>query len=131
MKSVLIALNGFVITLALSACTAPLNPMAPVSADRLLGTWKVDLRSLPTDAPYLQEFVVTNISGKSFNGTFYGTPVEQARINIDWGTVRVAFVTSDGSGAYHHSAVLKDGHLEGLSNSTGRGFLSYWSASKP
>jgi hypothetical protein len=41
-----------------------------------------------------------------------------------------AFVTADGSGPYNHSAVLWDGRLEGLTNSTGRDFLSYWSAVK-
>lgn len=68
--------------------------------------------------------------GKSFEGTFYGVPVTQARIDTDWGAVRIAFVTADGTGPHHHSAVLRDGRLEGLTNSTGRDFLSYWSAVK-
>lgn len=102
-----------------------------VEAGVLLGTWKVDLRPSPESLPYFQEFVVTRVlDDKSFEGTFYGAPVTQARINTDWGAVRIAFVTTDGSGAYHHSAVLEDGRLEGLTNSTGRGFLSYWSAVK-
>jgi hypothetical protein len=104
---------------------------APVDAQQLVGTWKVDLRPLPTDSAYFQEFVVTAVNGKTFTGTFYGAPVEQARINTDWGAVRIAFVTGDQSGPYNHSAVLRDGKLEGLSNSTGRDFLSYWSATKP
>jgi hypothetical protein len=74
------------------------------------------------------EFVVTSGTGKSFAGSFYDTPIEQARINTDWGAVRIAFVTHDGSGDYNHSAVLSGTKLEGLSNSTGRNFLSYWSA---
>jgi len=103
-----------------------------VDAGALLGTWKVDLRPTPGAPPYFQEFVVTRVlDGKSFEGTFYGTPVTQARINTDWGAVRIAFVTADGSGPYYHSAVLRDGRLEGLTNSSGRDFLSYWSAVKP
>ena len=37
---------------------------------------------------------------------------------------------AEGSGAYNHSAVLTGDTLEGLTNSTGRDFLSYWSATK-
>ena len=70
------------------------------------------------------------LDGNSFEGTFYRAPVTQARINTDRGAVRIAFVTADGSGPYNHSAVLRDGRLEGLTNSTGRDFLSYWSAVK-
>ena len=74
---------------------------------------------------------MSSIKGKTFSGTFYGAPIEQARINTDWGTVRIAFVTSDQSGPYNHSATLVGNQLEGLTNSTGRDFLSYWSAAKP
>lgn len=110
-------------------CAAPATLQAP-SAAMLVGTWQVDLRPLPTAEPYFQELVVTSVEGKTFTGTFYGTPVTQARVNTDWGTVRIAFVTADGSGPYHHSAVLSGAKLEGLSNSTGRDFLSYWSATR-
>jgi hypothetical protein len=90
----------------------------------------VDLRPDPAAEGYYQQFVVTAVQGKTFSGTFYGTPISQARINTDWGAVRIAFVTADGSGAYNHSAVLTGDKLEGLTNSTGRDFLSYWSATK-
>lgn len=98
--------------------------------DFLAGAWEVDLRPTPGAEPYYQELVVTSVEGDAFSGTFYGTDIAQARINSDWGTLRIAFVTSDGSGPYYHSAVLIDKKLEGLSNSTGRDFLAYWSAVK-
>lgn len=111
------------------------EPAAPASpapkADVLIGTWQVDLRPTPDAPPYFQELVITAVTGKTFTGTFYGAPLSEGRINTDWGTVRVAFVTADGSGAYHHSAVLHGDRLEGLTNSTGRDFLAYWSAKKP
>lgn len=114
----------------LGSCAAS-GPEAPaVSANILLGTWTVDLRPTPDADAYNKDFVVTSVDGKSFSGTFYDTPVSEARINTDWGKLRIAFVTADGSGAYHHSAVLEGDRLEGMSNSTGRGFLSYWSAEK-
>ncbi|MCY7389473.1 MAG: hypothetical protein LH481_15680 [Burkholderiales bacterium] len=115
----------------ISACAAPSQDIRPVDSQVLIGVWKVDLRPKPNDPAYFQEFVVTTIKGKTFSGTFYGAPIEQARINIDWGTVRIAFVTSDRSGPYNHSATLSGNRLDGLTNSTGRDFLSYWSAIKP
>ena len=115
---------------ALASCSTSGVQPGNDRPDALLGTWKVDLRPTPSAEPYFQEFVVSDVSGSSFTATFYGTEVTQARINSDWGTLRIAFVTADGSGDYHHSAVLRDGMLEGLSNSTGRDFLAYWSAVK-
>ena len=120
----------FASALITSAIAAPQKIAAP-DATALVGTWKVDLRPTPDAGEYFQEFVVTSIDGKTFQGTFYGSPISQGRINTDWYAVRVAFVTEDQSGPYNHSAVLKDGKLEGLTNSTGRNFLSYWSAVKP
>jgi hypothetical protein len=126
-----IVLSLLLVLSTLTACTTSPQVPGSVTAAPLLGTWKVDLRQRPGDAPYFQSLVVTAVRGTSFEGTFYGSPMEQARINTDWGAVRIAFVTSDASGAYHHAAVIRDGRLEGLTNSTGRNFLSYWSATKP
>lgn len=96
----------------------------------MLGTWQVDLRPTPDSDPYYKEFIVTGVRGGSFSGTFYDTPISEGRINNDWGKLRIAFVTADGSGSYYHSATLEREVLEGLSNSTGRGFLAYWTAVK-
>lgn len=116
--------------MCLSSCAA--NEVSPriAAPDILLGTWKVDLRPTPDSVPYYKEFVVTSVEGNTFSGTFYDAPVSQARLNTDWGTLRIAFVTSDSSGVYNHSAILHGSALEGLSNSTGRDFLSYWAATK-
>jgi hypothetical protein len=114
---------------SLAAC-ANTDSSPEQGASALVGTWQVDLRPSPKAAPYFQEFVVTAVTGSSFEGTFYGAPVTQARVNSNWGAVRIAFVTQDGSGPYHHSAVLSGTRLEGLTNSTGRDFLAYWSAVK-
>jgi len=104
---------------------------APLQPTQLLGTWQVDLRPTPDAKPYFQQFVVTKVHpDNSFEGTFYGAPISQARLNKDWGTLRIAFVTADQSGPYNHSAVLQGTTLEGMTNSTGRDFLSYWSAVK-
>ena len=114
----------------LAGCAATNRVAGPADAQDLVGVWKVDLRPTPDAPEYFQQFVVSSVEGKTFSGTFYGAPVEQARINTDWGAVRIAFVTADQSGPYNHSATLVGDRLEGLTNSTGRNFLSYWSATK-
>ncbi len=118
------------IALLLTGCAITKLDVQSVDAQALVGTWKVDLRPTPTDSAYFQQFVVSAVVGKKFSGTFYGAPIQHARINSDWGNLRIAFVTNDQSGPYNHSATLVGNKLEGLSNSTGRDFLSYWSAAK-
>ncbi len=126
---VLLAYFAILICANLVACSS--NAAKPVIAEDLLpGTWKVDLRPKPDAEPYYKEFVIEAVQGSSFSGTFYDAPISEGRINNDWGKLRIAFVTSDGSGPYYHSATLENGVLEGLSNSTGRDFLAYWSAVK-
>lgn len=117
------------ICIGLQACSAN-APKIVTAEDLLLGTWKVDLRPAPDAEPYYKTFVVTAVQGGSFSGTFYDTPISEGRINNDWGKLRIAFVTADGSGPYYHSATLEHEILEGISNSTGRDFLAYWSAVK-
>ena len=123
-------ISALLVCCFVSACAGVVSSSDVPNADKLLGTWTVDLRPTPDVDPYYQQFVVSEVDGNSFTATFYGTPVSQARINTDWGKLRIAFVTADGSGAYNHSAVLEGDMLEGMSNSTGRDFLSYWSAVK-
>lgn len=132
MRIVLALAQCLALVLWASTAAAQTPAPAPASASVLLGTWKVDLRPTPSAAPYFQAFVVSKVHpDNTFEGTFYGAPVSQARINVAWGAVRLAFVTSDSSGPYNHSAVLQGQTLEGLTNATGRDFLSYWSAVKP
>ena len=122
--------SWLLLSCCLASCAAVDSSIESVDADALLGSWTVDLRPTPGSAPYYKEFAVTSVQGNTFSGTFYGTEISQARINVDWGKLRIAFVTADGSGPYNHSAVLDDDTLEGLSNSTGSNFLSDWSAVK-
>lgn len=123
---------ALVLAVCAAAVLARATPLAaPVpSPASLVGIWQVDLRPTPDAPAYLQELVVTAVEGKTFTGTFYGAPISEGRLNTDWGTLRIAFVTADGSGAYHHSAVLRGEAFEGLTHSTGRDFLAYWSARK-
>lgn len=119
------------LTLLLSLGCAPRAQLASApEATELLGTWTVDLRPTPDAEAYYQEFVVTAVDGKRFTGTFYGTAIENARVNTDWGQLHFAFTTADGSGAYNTSGVLVDGKLQGRTHSLGREFLAVWTAEK-
>ena len=122
--------------LALAALLA-LGGQAPKAdatprAEDLRGEWVVDLRPKPGDPGYLRPFVVSAVDGRTFKGSFYDprSEVQDARINTDWGAVRFAFTTADPNGEYHHSGVLKDSKIEGMTNAIGRKFLSYWSATR-
>ena len=114
--------------ICLGACASVGKPGVIVAEDLLPGTWQVDLRPTPDAEPYYKSFIVTSVEGRSFSGSFYDAPISQGRINTDWGKLRIAFETNDGSGPYHHSATLEGDRLVGLSNSIGRDFLAYWSA---
>ena len=73
---------------------------------------------------------MTKVEGKNFTGKFYGAEIKNGKINIDWGTVYLAFTSNDGSGEYSHFAKLVDGKLEGAKHSIGRDFLLPWRAEK-
>lgn len=118
-----------VTVLGLAAGTATASRWSPgPGPGELVGTWQVDLHPSPDAEPYLQEFVVRSVDGNGFEGSFYGTQVTEGRLNVDWGAVRFAFVTADGSGPYNHSGVFRGGRLEGTTHSLGRDFLAYWTA---
>ncbi len=109
--------------------TAPAHDNAGSAA--LLGTWRLDLRPTPDSPPVEQELVVASVDGDSIVGTFYRSRIQNADFNGAWGPLHVAFTTSDGSGVYHHHAVLvAPGRLEGTTHALGRNFLSVWRAAR-
>ena len=118
--------------LALCALGCAGVPASPETAptDAFVGTWIVDLRPTPDAEPYFQEFVVESVEGGQFLGSFYGTSVENARLNADWGPLHFAFTTDDGSGTYHTTGTLEGGVLYGTTHALGRGFLAVWTAER-
>lgn len=118
--------------LALAAPDVP-APVAKVSAEPLIGKWRVDLTASPAEGlkgRYYTDMVVESVEGDRITGTFYGSRIENGRINRSWGAVRFAFRTHDGGGgAYDHSGELVDGRLiRGLSHAIDRDFLAVWTA---
>lgn len=118
-----------------TSAPAPIAPITvtPVSAEPLLGQWRVDLTATPaegTKGRYYTDMVVESVQGDRIAGTFYGSRMENGRINRSWGGIRFAFITRDGGGGvYHHSGEMVDGRLiRGLSHAIDRDFLSVWTA---
>ena len=93
----------------------------------ILGNWEIDLRPDPKADPYVQEFRVTQLTGNTFQGYFYGSPLENARLNRNWDRLYFAFSTRDQNHAYYHSGYLLDGRLYGISYCPGREFVQPWS----
>ncbi|MBP7931494.1 MAG: hypothetical protein KAZ11_02530 [Chitinophagaceae bacterium] len=98
--------------------------------DSLLGTWVIDLRPTPESEPYLKEFKFTRISGKKFDGEFYGYPFKEGFLNTDWGKIWFAFTTSDQSGTYFHSGYIEGNKIQGLSFNQNRKLTLPWKGSK-
>lgn len=98
----------------------------------LTGTWDVFLIFDPDQPPSQTTLKISNVKEDgSFDGSFYGTAFETAMFRQDGDDVVIAFVTSDGAGAYHGAGRLNSrGDLAGQTLSMGRGFLMPWSARK-
>ena len=90
------------------------------------GNWQIDLRPSTDADPYLQDFEVTAVSGNTFQGYFYGSPLEDAKLNRNWEVLYFAFTTRDNTYEYYHSGYLLDGKLYGISYCPGREFVQPW-----
>lgn len=104
--------------------------LASVGLDELPGTWSVDLRPTPDADPYLKTFTIDAIDGNRVTGSFYDTPFDDGVLNADWGTVVIAFTTSDSRTSYHHSAEIDGDQLVGRTHAPDRGFLSVWTGER-
>lgn len=116
-------------TLALLPLLLAAAASAQTPAD-LVGTWQVDLRPTPDAAPYFQPFVVTAADADGIEGTFYGSPVDRAEVNVRWDGLHFAFETSDGSARYVTVGRLTEGGLEGVTYAPDRGLLQPWRAER-
>lgn len=99
-------------------------------AERLSGSWSVDLRISLSDAPYSQPMVLNVKPDGSLGGTFYNSEILAGKAGSAQGRSCVAFRTTDGSGFYHTSACLVDGRMVGQTWSEGRGFVLPWTAER-
>lgn len=103
------------------------SPTTPNPQD-LLGNWIVYLRPSPKSAPQEKAMRFTSLEKGLLKGSFYDTAFEAGRVNADWGAVRFAFTTRDGSSSYCTQGVLRGDRIEGTTLSEERGFLAVWTA---
>ena len=96
-----------------------------VAMQGLVGSWVVDLRGSPGDAPYTQPFVVSSVdlAQRRISGSFYGSDITWSRGNTAWGKLVITFITSDGQGEYTHTATLVGEILVGTSTARHRNLL--------
>ncbi|GAA4281049.1 hypothetical protein [Gaetbulibacter aestuarii] len=118
----------FCLSIGLNAQESTQNKTAIAST--LIGEWIIDLRPTPDAEAYLKSFVIDSLVGKSFSGTFYGSPIENGLLNSDWESIFFAFTTQDNTYPYYHSGYVKDGRIYGISYCPGRGFTIPWNGDK-
>lgn len=99
-------------------------------ASSLLGEWIIDLRPTPDAEAYFQSFFIESIEENTFNGTFYGSELENSLLNREWDKLYFAFSTNDSSNAYYHSGYLEDGKIYGMTYCPGRNFTAPWTGVK-
>ena len=99
-------------------------------SDQLQGTWEIDLRPTPAAEPYLKEFVISNITDKSFSGVFYGSEFTGGQINVIWEKIYFAFTTGDKDSTYFHSGYVEDGKIYGITYSPERKFITPWTGKR-
>ncbi|MFM2361797.1 MAG: hypothetical protein RLZZ316_699 [Bacteroidota bacterium] len=121
--------NLLSLLIIISTLTASAQQKKPVS-DSAIGTWIIDLRPDPASAPYLKEFKITKITGKNFDGEFYGYPFTGGYINTDWDKIYFAFTTADQSGTYFHSGSIEGNKVSGLSLNESRQLFIPWRGQK-
>lgn len=98
--------------------------------DTLIGNWILDLRPAPDAEGYFQPFTVISIKENSFEGTFYGSPIEVGLLNRNWDRLYFAFRTRDQSNEYYHSGYLLDGKVIGTTYCPNRQFTAPWVGTK-
>ncbi len=98
----------------------------------LIGSWDVSLYYDPDSPPAPTELVISDVfEDGRIAGTFYQSPFSDGRAATRGDIAIISVITSDGSGAYHTSGRLyPDGRFEGQTLSTGRGFLTPWTAER-
>ena len=99
-------------------------------ADILIGEWTIDLRPTPESDDYFQSFIVEIIEENKFEGTFYGSKVEDSLLNTNWDKLYFAFTTRDQSNEYYHSGYLHNGKLCGITYCPNREFTAPWTGDK-
>ena len=123
-------MKRFALILFVLLGTTVLGQEVPNTVESLAGIWQIDLRPTPDAPDYFQPFEVTKLSERSFQGTFYGSSINNALVNDAWDKLHFAFTTKDRSSTYYHSGYLDQGVLYGMTYCPDRGFTAPWTGTK-
>ena len=96
----------------------------------VIGQWKIDLRPTPDSEAYYQTFVISSVDDSTFEGRFYGSPIENAYFNKNWERLYFAFTTKDATNSYYHSGYILDGKIYGISYCPNRSLTAPWTGVK-
>ena len=130
MRRALAAALGTILVAGTGAAPAHRVDSATPDPSDLVGTWRVDFRPTPESDPYYVEFTVVSASEDGLTGTFYDSAIETSAVNTDWGDLRFAIVTVDGSARYVTTGVLEGRTLSGTTYSPDRDLLAVWTAER-
>lgn len=101
-------------------------PDAKYDMDTFVRTWKIDLRPTYDSEPYFQDFVVNGLEENTFQGTFYGSEIQDGLINKNWDRLYFSFSTSDATHTYYHSGYYKEDHVHGITYCPTRTLVARW-----
>lgn len=111
-------------------CAQENDTLVDKETDILIGEWTIDLRPTPKSDPYFQSFIVELTKENKFQGTFYGSKVENSFLNTNWDKLYFAFTTKDQSNEYYHSGYMQNGKLFGITYCPNRELTAPWTGEK-
>jgi len=106
------------------------NAQSTENLQDFTGTYVIDLRPSPDSDEYLQLFTVSEVSGNTFSGTFYGSKITDGLINSKFENTYLAFTTEDRSNRYYHFVKILNQAIEGLTYSKDRKLIQPWTGTK-
>lgn len=130
MKRVLIMLMAIVLMPIYVFGQEVTDTLISESNSPLIGNWIIDLRPKPDADGYFQPFVVEAVLENAFTGSFYGSAIENGKLNTNWERLYFAFTTKDQSNEYFHSGYLENGALYGVTYCPDRDFVAPWLGEK-
>ena len=111
-------------------CAQEKSTLVDKPAEILIGEWTIDLRPTPKSDPYFQSFIVELTEENKFEGTFYGSKIENSFLNANWEKLYFAFTTKDQSNEYYHSGYVQNGKLFGITYCPNRELTAPWTGEK-
>ncbi len=95
-----------------------------------VGEWVIDLRPSPDAAPYLKNLVISKKGEEDYEGTFYGSALQDIYVNESWDKLYFAFKSSDNSNDYFQSGYIIGDKIYGITYCPGRNFVMPWTGER-